>query len=459
MCLINWLVCSILIIFISALFSGIVIPQILLIAFRKNLFDEPNERKIHFSSVPRLGGIAFVPVIFLSLALAIGIESSYIKLDYIRSTNSIEPFLFGLSALIILYLIGIADDLIGVKYRAKFVSQIICGILFILGGVWLDDLHGILAIHSIPTYIGYPLTVLLVVFIINSINLIDGIDGLASGLASVACVVYGIYYSLIGQYMFAMLSFATLGVLIPFFYFNVFGNPQRHKKIFMGDTGSLTIGVILAFLSIHLCMSNDCPPYLRINNGVLAFIPLFIPCCDVVRVYMKRLRNGKNPFLPDKTHIHHKLLSVGLKQKYAMIIILLSSLFLIISNIILSIYVNINVLFFGDLLIWAFINVILSRHIAQREKNPSYTTNDTGNELTGSDNKPNYADIDKTKVLEYLNSVNGITDVKNIIEFSGAEKLRIYPLLFKLEQEGKIIVIKRTGFGAPQIIQLPYSQC
>lgn len=184
--------------------AGIIIPQILLIAFRRQLFDEPDERKIHHCAVPRLGGIAFKPVVFFSISLLLGINLALGNTEILSEIGkNTQQLAFGFCAIMFLYLVGIADDLIGVRYRAKFVIQILCGMMLIAGGIWMNDLHGILWLHDIPIWLGYPLTVLVTVFIINAINLIDGIDGLASGLCSIACIFYGTTFYLLHLYFYA----------------------------------------------------------------------------------------------------------------------------------------------------------------------------------------------------------------------------------------------------------------
>ena len=362
-----WFYNCIAVFLLSVFCSGIVIPQILLIAFRKKLFDEPDERKIHHSLVPRLGGIAFTPVIFFVSFLLVGLNLVFGHINILTgSLADLSPILFGFSAMLLLYLVGIADDLIGVRYRAKFIAQVLCAVMLLTGGIWINDLHGTLGIHDIPSWVGYPLTVLAVVFIINAINLIDGIDGLASGLSGVACLVYGITFYMTSQYLYAMLAFATLGVLLPFFYYNVFGDASKRKKIFMGDTGSLTIGIVLAILSIRMAMYPLDECIWHANPLVLGFAPLFVPCCDVVRVYLHRVRNGKNPFLPDKNHIHHKLLAIGMPQRAAMISILVSTFIVVVSNIVVSRYININLLLLADVILWIIGNIWLSRRAARR---------------------------------------------------------------------------------------------
>lgn len=347
--------------------TGIIIPQILLIAFRKNLFDTPDPRKIHTTNVPRLGGISFFPSIIFALLLLFGIgalssEESVILLIH----NRIVMLCFIGCAAILLYLTGMADDLVGVKYRAKFVMQAIAASLVIVGGIRIENLHGFLGIYELPLAASAILTALIIVFIINAINLIDGIDGLASGLSSIACLFYAHVFFTSELYIYSALAVATLGVLVPFFVFNVFGNEQKHQKIFMGDTGTLTIGLFLSVMSIEVCTLDTLPD--ECNPAILAFAPLLIPGMDVVRVYLHRIKSGRNPFMPDKTHIHHKLLALGMQQRHALATILACSVALIALNYVLASYVNITVLFFSDLALWIGINIALTRAILAREK-------------------------------------------------------------------------------------------
>ena len=360
-----WIINSVLVFVISAFCAGVLIPQILLISFRKQLFDIPDERKIHQGVVPRLGGIAFKPVVFFSVAFLLGISQLFGYGEFLDGILSESRTLaFGFCAIMILYLVGIADDLVGVRYRAKFVIQICCGLMVIGGGLWINDLYGLLYLHEIPDWIGYIVSLFAVVFIINAVNLIDGIDGLASGLCGVAVLFYGVVFLLMHEYIYAMLSFATLGVLVPFFYFNVFGNPVKQKKIFMGDTGSLTVGMMICILSlrmVHRFPSNLLE--MQANPFILAYSPLIIPCFDVVRVYLHRVKNGKNPFLPDKNHIHHKMLAVGMRQRTAMITIVFLSVCFTLCNILLSRYMDVTLLLTLDVVVWTAGNLWLTRRI------------------------------------------------------------------------------------------------
>ena len=362
--MIRWLLIDFSVFLCVAIVTGIIIPQILLIAFRKNLFDTPDPRKIHKTEVPRLGGIAFFPSILFAMLLLFGLGtlSKDVSIQ-LRIYNNIQPLCFTCCGAIILYLTGMADDLVGVKYRAKFVMQTFAAALVIICGIRIENLHGFLGIYELPTAASVLLTGLLIVFIINAINLIDG---LASGLSAIACTFYAYVFLHSNLYIFSALAVATLGALLPFFMFNVFGNANKHKKIFMGDTGALTIGLFLSVMSIETCSIEWVEN--AANTAVVAFAPLLIPCMDVVRVYLHRLKAGKSPFLPDKTHIHHKLLALGISQRKAMMAIISSSALLIALNYGLSAHVGITLLFLLDLAAWIAANMILSRSIAARER-------------------------------------------------------------------------------------------
>lgn len=375
--LMQWTLDELAVFFISAGISGIIIPKILLIAFRKRLFDEPDERKIHTAAVPRLGGLAFMPSIVFSICLVVGVKgildaqglSAYFggPSEVGDMSEMLLPMCFGLCAVMMMYLVGIADDLIGVRYRAKFVAQILAALLLAMGGVRIENFHGFMWLYELPMGLSWAATVLLVVFITNAINLIDGIDGLASGLSGIAMAFYGFVFMHTGYMLYAMLAFAGLGTLVPFFYYNVFGNPAMGKKIFMGDTGSLTTGLILSFLSIEVCSLPEGSVY-SWDVMVVAFAPLAIPCLDVIRVFVHRIVRGMSPFLPDKSHIHHKLLALGIPQRWAMITILATSSALIAANLLMSVHMGPMWVLVIDMVVWVAANWQLTRCIMARQK-------------------------------------------------------------------------------------------
>lgn len=343
---------------ISIILSALIIPRILVVAFRKKLFDIPDERKVHSGIIPRLGGISFVPTILFSLAFTtglrylIGYEIPVNRLHFI-----IPEFYFLICGLTLLYLSGIKDDLVGLRYRSKFFIQIIAASLIPLSGLWINNLYGLFEIDELTPWLGIPFTILLTVFIVNAINLIDGIDGLASGLSSISLLTLGSLYIYYDQWIYAMLAFSTLGVLLPFFYYNVFGKVNRCKKIFMGDTGSLTLGYILAFLAITYTNNNsERAPYIE-GAIVVAFSTLIVPMFDVIRVILVRARNHKGLFNADRNHIHHKFLDMGFSPRKAMISILVIALSFSVINMTLTSYVNNNILFIMDIVVWVGLNL------------------------------------------------------------------------------------------------------
>lgn len=363
-----WLENDLLAFAIAFLLAGIIIPKIMLIAFRKRLFDEIDERKIHRGIVPRLGGIAFFPAILFSLALIIGIDIRFGSgLMGLAFEPKLVPFFFEICAIILLYLVGIADDLIGVRYLAKFVVQIASAVLLVFSGMYVSNFYGVLWIHEMPMWLSWIITAFIVVYVVNAINLIDGIDGLASGLSTIALVFYAIVFFNGEEYIFSMIAAATAGTLFPFFYYNVFGDATKQKKIFMGDTGALTTGMVLVFCAIAVMCAK--PDFLDVeyNPAIVALSPLIIPCFDVFRVYFHRVRRRRNPFLPDKCHIHHKLLALGFNQTAALLFILGASVVFIAVNVLLSPYTNPTALLLCDVILWTGGNVLLTSLIRKRE--------------------------------------------------------------------------------------------
>ena len=355
-----WLVNVFLACLISITFTSVLIPKILLVSFRRRLFDPVDSRKIHQGVVPRLGGIAFMPSIFFTILFLVGLNTALGQEGLWQDIqNNITLVAFTCCALLLLYLAGIMDDMIGIRYKSKFAVQILCAVLLIAAGLEIDNLHGVFGIYALIRPVAWLLTLVVVVFIVNAINLIDGIDGLASGLSAVAMSYYGILFFYEQQYAFALMAFATVGTLVPFFYYNVFGNVNRGRKLFMGDTGSLTMGLVLAFCSLQICASF--PAEATSSRPIVsAFAPLLIPCMDVVRVFFYRIKHGKNPFTPDKNHIHHKLLAVGMPARWAMVTIVLISAFFTAGNVLLTRWVNVNILLLADMLLYLGFNLWLS---------------------------------------------------------------------------------------------------
>ena len=355
---------------LTALYMGRnIIPKILIISMRKRLFDIPDDRKIHKRPIPRLGGVTFYPIILFTLCILTSyrVITEHLPNDLFTEDIALEMLCL-FAGLTLLYLIGIADDLVGVQYRTKLKIQTISAILIPISGLYINDLNGLLGIHELTPYIGIPLTILLIIFITNAINLIDGIDGLASSICIVAFSIFGILYAKNHLWLFAQLTFISVGAIIPFFIYNVFGNADKGSKIFMGDTGSLTLGYILSFITIKFCMSqNEAPLQFGYAPVLIAFNILLVPCLDVIRVVIGRIKKKKNPFKPDRTHIHHKFMAMGFNPKQSLILIQIISVFFIIESFILEhLGVNINIVIGLNAFIWISLNMWFSKIIEKK---------------------------------------------------------------------------------------------
>ena len=344
---------------VSVTIAMLVLPNILLISHKKKLFDMPDKRKVHHAPVPRLGGLSFFPVMLITMG---GLVLIYHLMGLSSGSMHGEvpyEFLALLVGSMMLFLVGLADDLIGVGYKKKFLVQIVAASLLVASGVWIKSLDGLFGIYQLSPWVGMPFTVLIVVYVTNAINLIDGIDGLASGLCAISLVALAGLHIWLHLFSFALLCIAALGVIIPFWFYNVFGNALRGRKLFMGDSGSLSLGYIISFLMIHLSTVDVHPRAVSDYNMVLAFTTMLVPLLDVVRVVGHRLRNKKNPFLPDKNHIHHKLLRCGLKVRQVMVSICLLSLMFILINVALIGDINITYILGIDIAIWLVFHVAL----------------------------------------------------------------------------------------------------
>jgi UDP-N-acetylmuramyl pentapeptide phosphotransferase/UDP-N-acetylglucosamine-1-phosphate transferase len=354
--------------FLAVCMARVIIPQIIIVAVKKSLYDEPGGRKLHKGAVPRLGGFSFLPIILFSLAFMGSIAYQYDSTIVLKTIRTDFPELLLLvCGLLFLYLIGLWDDLIGARYRIKFIVQIIAASFIPLSGLWINNLYGLFGIHYLTPWMGIPFTVFLIVFIVNAINLIDGIDGLASGLSAIALLVLGSFFIISQALLFAMLAFITLGVLLPFFYYNVFGKTSRNSKIFMGDTGSLTLGYILSFFAIRLTTIHP-QAMPAINEGaiMIAFSPLLVPMLDVCRVMLVRMSNKKHLFTADNNHIHHKFLRMGYTPRGAMVRILLMSVAFCSLNILTVHILNITILFLLNIIIWGGLHIWFNHIISQR---------------------------------------------------------------------------------------------
>ncbi len=286
------------------------------LAHLKMLFDSPtNERKIHSKNIPNIGGVSF----FFTFLLLVSLSSRYL--------SNLESIFYLFASLVIIFLFGLKDDLVGLSSSKRFLSQLIAGsILIILGNFRITEINGIFGINVLNESVSIVLSLITFVLVINSFNLIDGINGLAGSLGFLSCIIFSVYFIFVGNYSNLILIFPILGALLSFLYFNIY-----NARIFMGSSGSYLLGVLIYYFSILFLNDTN---QIFIFNSRLGFILslLFLPLLDTVRIFLFRIFNKKNPFHADKNHIHHLLLNLGFSQTKVLFILMFVSLTVISIN-------------------------------------------------------------------------------------------------------------------------------
>jgi len=284
---------------VSFIVTFLAIPIVLQIAEEKKLFDVPDERKIHKVPVPSLGGVGIFGGFLLASLLSI---SAYQNPEF--------QYLF--AAAIVIFFIGLKDDLIVLSATKKFIGQVIAAsILIHLAGIRITSMHGLFGFTEVSEGFSIALSYLTIIVVMNSFNLIDGVDGLAGTLGLLTMLLFGGYFFAVGMSAYSLLAFAMGGSLLAFLIFN-----HHPAKIFMGDSGSLMIGLVNAILVIKFITVADSQSVIfPIQSAVaVGFSILMIPLLDTLRVFSIRIFKGNSPFTPDRNHVHHLLLDRGFKH-------------------------------------------------------------------------------------------------------------------------------------------------
>ncbi len=357
---------------ISILVGWLTIPKIVIVAKKKRLFDTPCERKVHTAAIPRLGGISFFPSTLSGFCFALGLRSACgLDISMIREGQFRAECTLLSCGMIMLFIVGLAEDLIGVSPLSKFLVQFAAAITIILSNLYVKSGEGILGVQEVGLVFGMLVTILLVVFIINAFNLLDGVDGLCSGTGVIVLGVFAAWFLYLGEYVYGMLILSMVGILATFFIYNTLGG---RLKIFMGDTGSLTLGLMIAFCTLKFINYGGCPYNVYSISSPLSIVIglLFVPLFDTARLFITRIVQGKSPFSPDKNHIHHKLLALGFTHLQSTAILMSSTLGYLLLNILLSelLCVNINIILIVDLASGVAVIKYLEFLIAKKKTSP-----------------------------------------------------------------------------------------
>lgn len=278
-----------------------VIPAIITVAKVKKLYDEPDDtRKLHKEPIPSLGGLGMFIGFVFSVLLTINFSSEAPEFQYY------------FAAFLIIFFLGMKDDIIIISPVKKFIGQIVAAaILIYKAKLAITNMHGLFGIYQINTALSYLLTLFALVVIINAFNLIDGVDGLAGSLGLISSLVFGIFFLINQNIPYAILAFAFAGTLVAFLMYNF-----HPAKIFMGDTGSLMIGLLNSILVIKFIETGSNYSFYPVAaSPAVGFGILLVPLMDTLRVFSIRILHGRSPFKPDRNHIHHVLLNHGFNHK------------------------------------------------------------------------------------------------------------------------------------------------
>lgn len=273
-------------------------PHILKIAKDKNIVDNPNARKLQRIPIPVMGGVVVVFGILVGLMC-------FILFDNVNSMLAV------IAAVLVIMLVGLVDDIKGLSPKMRLSIEILIVLYLIYAtGNQINNFHGLWGVAILPEWVSVPLTVFACVGIINAINLIDGVDGYSSGYCIMACLYFGYAFYKLGNMTMVTLSAIMIAALIPFFCCNVFG---KHSKMFIGDAGTLSMGILISTFVRNMLTASTDPTPLAENLGLipLSLAIMSIPIFDTLRVMSVRIARGISPFHPDKTHIHHAFIDLG----------------------------------------------------------------------------------------------------------------------------------------------------
>jgi UDP-N-acetylmuramyl pentapeptide phosphotransferase/UDP-N-acetylglucosamine-1-phosphate transferase len=300
-----------------------VTPVIIQTVKLKRLFERVSDRSSHAHRVPSFGGVTFFIILVISLSLS---EQFFVT----------SRAVYLIPSTLLIFFTGLKDDLTGISPWNKVAMQVIATImLFLSPDFQITNLHGFLGIHEISPWICIPLAFFVVVFYVNAYNLIDGIDGLSSSLGAMFFTFFAITYYVLNDYMMMAVCVSMVGAFIAFLRFNV----SRDKRIFLGDTGSLFIGFLIAAIVINI-LSKDYHEDIHMNYisnlPLLIISALFVPVFDSIRVFTIRIQNGRNPFHPDRMHVHHVILDYYnlSHRKVSLIIVSVNAIILVLMGIV-----------------------------------------------------------------------------------------------------------------------------
>ncbi|HEY0031490.1 MAG TPA: MraY family glycosyltransferase [Bacteroidia bacterium] len=314
-------------------------PSLIKVAILKRLFDAPGDtRKLHTRMVPTIGGIIIFAGTLFSYSLWFPDKQIH---EYPQLAKSISDYKFIVSTLLVMFFVGVKDDIIGTAPVKKLVAHVLVGmVLVLMADIKIVSMHGLFGLEVLPLWTSVFLSLFTYIVVVNAFNLIDGVDGLAGGVGLIAATAFGCWFAMAGDPAMACLAFSLSGALFGFLFFNF-----SPAKIFMGDSGSLTIGLIVCILAIKVIdydVSNiENTVVLHVSKPIFAMAVLVYPLVDTLRIFIYRAVRGVSPFSADRNHLHHRLIDLGLSHKGTVLTVYFVNIFIITLTIGLS-FTNIN---------------------------------------------------------------------------------------------------------------------
>lgn len=346
---------DILLSFITAFIpSYFIIPSVINVAKVKHLCDDIDDRRSHTEVTPSLGGVAiFAGVVF--------------SVIFWTPFNIFVDLQYTLCAFIIIFLIGVKDDILPITPYKKLLGELMAaGIVVFKSGVKITSLHGLFGISQIPDWFSILLTIFTIIVIINAFNLIDGINGLSGSITVVVALTLGTWFYLVDKNGLAILAYSLAGAVTAFLKFNF--TPAR---IFMGDTGALLLGLICSILVIKFIEINQTiygQPYSILAGPTVAIGILILPLFDTARVFLIRILRGRSPFSPDRLHIHHLLVDFGFSHMQSTGLLVLTTISFIAFVLIFQSIGTFKLLFLV-LLLAAVFSIMLQNVVERRTLN------------------------------------------------------------------------------------------
>lgn len=445
--------------------------KVLKIAKDSNIVDNPDARKLQKRPVPVLGGIA----VFFGLIAGVLTGAC---LTYIFSSTPQQSLGPILCAIVIMIYTGALDDIQGLTPSARFVVEIFTILALIFAsGACIDSFHGMWGIGDFGWWIAVPLTVFACVGIINAVNLIDGVNGLCSSLCVLYSLLFGLLFLKVSEIPNAVLAFSLAASVIPFIAHNVFG---KRSRMFLGDAGTLMLGVIMAWFTISLLRSDSSVKILAVHKNynmiAMSLAILSVPVFDTLRVMTRRIYHRQSPFHPDKTHLHHVFIKAGISHSITtLLILLINSLIVLIWFLSAKLHAGLDlqlyiVILCSIVLVWGVYFLFSwneKHHTALMhsltkfgvKSHLGHTQNWIAIERRldsplGEEEEEEEGVQDRTKILDFMKGKAEVY-VSDIKARSGADPDIVDSLIGQAVSSGRLTVVKSGPDGLPTIVTLP----